>query len=84
LLFNKYYVDEIYDFLIVKPYYFISNILFRLVDRFIIETLLIGLSLRIVYVAGYLLRLLQNGYLYRIISIGIIGLGIVIYFMIGK
>ncbi|MCX7959012.1 MAG: proton-conducting transporter membrane subunit, partial [Deltaproteobacteria bacterium] len=84
LVYSKYYIDEIYDFLIVKPYYFISKTLFGLVDRVIIEFLFIGLTVRVVYVIGYILRLFQNGYLYKIICAGIIGLGLIIYFMIGR
>ena len=37
LIYNKYYVDEIYDVLIVKPIMVISNILHRVVDEFLIE-----------------------------------------------
>lgn len=84
ILYNKYYVDELYNYLFVKPYYYISKALFVFIDRIIIETFIIDFGLRIVYVIGYILRLGQNGYLYRIICAGLIGLGLILYFMVGR
>ncbi len=84
ILYRKYYVDEIYEFLIVRPYFYISKGLFGIIDRAIIEFILIGLSVRLVYITGYLLRLFQNGYLYKIVCAGIIGLGLILYFIMGK
>ncbi|MGC8926672.1 MAG: NADH-quinone oxidoreductase subunit L [Myxococcota bacterium] len=84
LLFNKYYIDEVYDYLFVKPYYYLSKGLFGLLDRVIIETILIGFTVRVVYITGYILRLFQNGYLYRIICVGLIGLGLILYFIAGR
>lgn len=84
IIFKKFFVDEIYDFLIVKPYYYISKGLFGLVDRIIIELILIGAAVRITYVMGFIIRLLQNGYLYKIVCMGLIGLGVILYFMVGQ
>ncbi len=84
LLYKKYYIDEIYEFLIVRPYIYISKGLYGLIDRFIIEFVFIGLLVKIVYVTGFVLRVFQNGYLYKIICIGITGLGIILYFMVGR
>ncbi|MCX7943862.1 MAG: NADH-quinone oxidoreductase subunit L [Deltaproteobacteria bacterium] len=84
IIYRKYFVDEVYDFLIVKPYYYISRSLFELIDRVIIEFIIIGFIVKVTYITGYLLRFFQNGYLYKIICVGLIGLGILVYFMMGK
>lgn len=84
LLYNQYFVNEICEYLILRPYYYISQSFFRLIDRLIIEGILIGLTVRVVYLIGYLMRLFQNGYMFRIISAGVIGLGLILYFTMGR
>ncbi len=84
ILFNKYYIDELYAYVVIKPYYYISKAFFALIDRFLIEFALIGIPIRIIYITGYTLRLFQNGYLYKIVCAGIIGLGLILYFVIGR
>lgn len=44
LIFNKYYVDEIYDYLIVKPLYILSLILWKIFDIRMIDGFVNGLA----------------------------------------
>jgi len=61
LLFNKYYVDEIYEHTLVRPGYAISDrIFFRIVDMGIIEGIVNGLGITARFV-GAAMRLLQSG-----------------------
>jgi NADH-quinone oxidoreductase subunit L len=64
LLENKYYVDEIYDAVIVWPIHRLSDtFLWRVVDAGIIDGLLVNGVGRFVGLTGQLLRLVQNGLL---------------------
>jgi len=61
VLVRKYYVDELYDWLIVKPLRTFSDlVLFRLIDRRLIDFAVEG-SGRLVRGGGALLRLAQSG-----------------------
>jgi NADH-quinone oxidoreductase subunit L len=60
-LFNKYYVDEIYEYTLVRPGYALSDrVLFRVVDAGIIDGIVngIGITARLIGAAA---RLLQTG-----------------------
>lgn len=59
----KYYVDEIYDALIVRPAYAISNVLFfKGVDRALIDTVAVnGIGWKLPWGLGRLGAALQNG-----------------------
>ena len=62
LLVNKYYVDEVYDWLIVRPLRRGSEIfLWRIVDAAAIDGLLVNGSARATAGAGNLLRRMQSG-----------------------
>ena len=59
---NKYYVDEIYDALIVRPINrFSETALWRFVDVTIIDGLIVNGLGRTLGLSGQLLRLVQNG-----------------------
>src|SRR5690554_286488 len=60
LSYHKFYVDEIYDFLIVNPLNSFSRFLYRVVDRSGIDGVVNGLG-RGVSESGKMLRLLQSG-----------------------
>ena len=62
LLYQKYYVDEVYEFLIIKPIHFISkNFLWRGVDSGIIDGVLVNGSAKTTSVLGELVGMLQTG-----------------------
>ncbi|HEX4622631.1 MAG TPA: NADH-quinone oxidoreductase subunit L, partial [Myxococcaceae bacterium] len=58
---NKFYVDEIYDSLFVKPVKFISFILFKVVDSLLIDTVGVRGTAWVTARVGSLLRYGQTG-----------------------
>ncbi len=64
-LLNKWYFDELYDWIFVRPTRWLGRFFWRQVDdRLIDETIVDGLSRRVRDVAGWMVRL-QSGYLYH-------------------
>ncbi len=61
VVYNKYYVDEIYDFLIVRPLRAIAYVLWKVVDALLIDLVLVRGSALVVDLGGRALRYLQNG-----------------------
>ncbi|PIR33784.1 MAG: NADH-quinone oxidoreductase subunit L [Alphaproteobacteria bacterium CG11_big_fil_rev_8_21_14_0_20_44_7] len=64
LSFNKWYIDEIYDAVFVRPYKKSANILWRIIDAKIIDNMPNGAALASKYIAAGLSRL-QSGYIYQ-------------------
>lgn len=58
--YNKYYIDEIYDFIIARPLNTLSGFFFKVVDRAIIDGVVNGLG-KATTEASKGLRLLQSG-----------------------
>jgi len=58
---NKFYVDEIYEYTIIAPVKMSATILWFLIDRVLIDTLLVNGSGWVVYGVGNLLRRTQTG-----------------------
>jgi NADH-quinone oxidoreductase subunit L len=56
-----FYVDELYDWLIVKPTQFISFILYKLVDSLLIDTIIVRGTAWVTSRAGAAIRYLQTG-----------------------
>ena len=67
---NKYYVDELYDWTIVRPLRFVSYVLWRFVDTFVIDGI-VNLSAYVVALFGRLFKYVQNGDVQRYV-VGII------------
>lgn len=59
---NKFYVDEIYDTVFVKPIMLLSDLFLVLIDKLIVDLLVHGIAF-ITSQIGRLLRLLQSGHL---------------------
>jgi hypothetical protein len=58
---NKYYVDEIYDFLVVRPLRAIAFVFWKVVDALLIDLVLVRGSALVVDLFGRLTRYFQNG-----------------------
>src|SRR3546814_17087429 len=75
LSYHKFYVDEIYDFLIVNPLNSFSRFLYRIVDRSGIDGIVNGLG-RGVSESGKMLRILQSGnvgfYLFFMVKVAVL------------
>ncbi len=62
LLLDKYYVDEIYQTLIITPCHrFSRSFVFRFVDRFVVDTFMVKGTAFVVRAFGILMNTLQNG-----------------------
>ena len=82
LLFNKYYVDELYSFLIVKPAFWIAkNVLIGVTDAKIIEAVVNGVPAAI---GGFSrqLRKVQTGFLQHYATIMALGILAIIALML--
>jgi NADH-quinone oxidoreductase subunit L len=64
LVFNKWYVDEIYDFLIVNPCKAVSRFLWKGFDVIVVDGLVNGVA-TLVMGASRLLKNIQTGYLHN-------------------
>lgn len=70
---NKFYVDEFYDFIIVKPFKALSRFLSNVVEKSGIDALVNGVGKGINY-SGRQIRLLQSGYVGTYILLMVAGL----------
>ena len=80
LVANKFYIDELYDLVLVRPFRWLCMAVYQVVDRFIIETLLLGLVTTLVDFSGRALRLLQNGHVQRYMVVTVMGLAAILWF----
>ncbi|MGZ3429411.1 MAG: proton-conducting transporter transmembrane domain-containing protein, partial [Polyangia bacterium] len=78
VVFNKYYVDEIYDLLVVRPIRYTAFVLWKAFDAFFIDLLLVNGVGFIVSGFGKLSKYLQNGDLQRYIVAVIVGGAVII------
>jgi NADH-quinone oxidoreductase subunit L len=70
---NKFYVDEFYDFIIVKPFKALSKFLSNVVEKSGIDALVNGVGKGINY-SGRQIRLLQSGFVGSYILLMVAGL----------
>ncbi len=82
LLSNKYYVDEIYEKLIIRPTRMIAQLFFVFIDMFLIDALFVNGAAFSVGAFGYMARRIQSGLLTRYLFFFIMGvLFILLYFL---
>jgi NADH-quinone oxidoreductase subunit L len=72
LLWNKWYVDEIYDALIVRPYVVLSRFFWQVIDSAIIDGLVNGVG-RLVVAVGSAGRYAQSGLTQQYLVVMLIG-----------
>ena len=82
LFYNKWYFDEAYDFLFVRPAFFIGRLLWKVGDGLIIDGLgpdgVSSMAMRL----GVRIRKLQTGYIYHYAFAILIGVALLVtYFM---
>ncbi len=61
LVSNKFYVDEIYEYAVIAPVKTGATVIWFLVDRVLIDTILVNGSARLVYGLGWLVRRPHTG-----------------------
>ncbi len=82
VLFNKYYFDEVYNYLFVKPTLWISQkIVENITDRKVIEGIVNGIP-KLLYLAGEKLRPIQTGYLQQYAILMIMGICIILFIIL--
>ena len=62
---NKLWVDEIYDLVIVRPFRALARGTFEIIDRFVIDTVVVNGSALVVGLFGRIARWVQNGQVQR-------------------
>jgi NADH-quinone oxidoreductase subunit L len=77
---NKFYVDELYDMIFIRPLRRFAQGLFRFFDRIVIDKVLVEGSARVVDVVGRLTRRLQSGDSQLYMAVFAIGVAGVVYF----
>ncbi len=77
---NKLWVDEIYDLIIVRPFRAIARFLFDFVDRFLIDTVLVGGWAFVVGILSRVSRWVQNGQVQRYIVGLVVGAALIFFF----
>ncbi len=76
---NKLYVDELYDFVIVRPFWTLARGLFRVVDATLIDGLFVnGIPALIAWV-GAMARRFQNGDVQRYLAVTALGVAALLY-----
>jgi len=73
LVANKFYVDEIYDVLVVGPFKALAFVSWQILDVFAIDTVAVRGSARLTAWTGAALRTLQNGDVQRYAAVMAIG-----------
>ena len=61
LVANKFYVDEIYEYAVIAPVKTGATVIWFLIDRVLIDTILVNGSARLVYGLGWLVRRPHTG-----------------------
>jgi len=59
---DKFYIDELYDFVIVKPFQLVSYMMWVLIDQLLIDIVLVGGSAALVRGIGNGFRRMQSGF----------------------
>ena len=80
---NKFYVDELYDLLIVRPLKATADFLHVVVDEGLIDTVLVRGAAAVFEGAGWLLRRLQNGQVQFYAFVLVLGLAAMMAFFLG-
>jgi NADH:ubiquinone oxidoreductase subunit 5 (subunit L)/multisubunit Na+/H+ antiporter MnhA subunit len=78
VVYNKYYIDEVYDFLVVRPVRYTAFVLWKAFDAFFIDLLLVNGVGFLVSGFGKLSKYLQNGDLQRYIVAVIVGGAVIV------
>lgn len=78
---NKFYVDELYDFIIVKPLTRLSDLLFRWVETGIVDKTVNGIAKGFLWL-GNITRLLQTGHIGFYLFGMVFGLLLILLFFI--
>jgi NADH-quinone oxidoreductase subunit L len=80
---NKFYVDEFYDLVVVRPLRATSRILFQVVDAFAIDKVLVNGTAMVTGWVGQILRYFQNGDVQRYAVVMAVSAIVILWAFIG-
>ena len=83
LVYHKYYVDELYDSIIVKPLYFLSDLCYKIVDVKMVDGLVNSVGKSVVW-GSKTARLIQTGSIGFYIFAMVVGIVIMLAFSLYK
>jgi NADH-quinone oxidoreductase subunit L len=83
LVYHKYYIDELYNGIIVKPVMALSNGLYRFVENGVIDPIANGFG-RITLAGGQLLRFVQTGSVETYLLLMVLGIVLILGLNFGK
>ena len=83
IVYNKYYVDEIYGVLFVHPLKWTARLLSDAFDKFLIDFVIVNGTARVVDIGGVILRSLQNGNIQRYALYLVAGVAVLVFHFAG-
>jgi NADH-quinone oxidoreductase subunit L len=83
LIYNKYYVDEIYYVMVVLPIYHFSVFLWKVIDAFFIDGVGVNGAGWLVRRSSAGLRYIQNGYMQTYGAYMCLGVVVILWFFLG-
>src|SRR5690606_17814517 len=84
LIYNKYYIDELYNTIIVRSLMWLSGVFFRFIDLLVVDGIVNGVG-KVVMLSGRTLRYAQSGAIgfYILVMVFSIALILFLNFFIG-
>ncbi len=80
LVVNKFYVDELYDLVFIRPFRWLARMVYNIFDRFVIDLVFVNGAAFVTDVVGRLLRFVQNGDVQRYFAATVFGVvGIIVW-----
>ncbi len=83
ILFHKYYVDELYEFIFVKPFLALSNAIGYTVDRYLIDRFFVSIGVGLGHI-GSVFRRVQTGFVGDYALFIVLGSFFIIIFLLSK
>jgi len=83
VVYRKFYIDEIYDVLFVRPVQWISEVLYKIVDKILVDGI-VNLTGRISLIGGDVIRSIQTGHTAFYVLAMVLSICFILgYFLIG-
>ena len=81
--YEKFRVDELYEYVVIEPVRYLAYILWRIVDVFAIDGLMVNGVARVVGFVGGVVRLAQNGDVQRYAAIMAVAAAVILFTLVG-
>jgi len=76
---DKFRIDELYGFLIIRPLQALCRIIFQVIDRILIDKILVGAGAFLADLVGRAFRFFQTGDVQRYLAVFAIGLAVLVW-----